>query len=113
VKFPRILGIEAVGIIEQSRGGHGFQRGDILVVATAILGGMGREWDGGYAEFTCPPASQVQVIKMDLDWKVLGAVPEMLQTAWGSLFKSLRLANNEILLIRGGTTLVGPRGNCS
>ena len=30
------------------------------VVATA-MGGMGREWDGGYAEFTCAPARQVQV----------------------------------------------------
>jgi NADPH:quinone reductase-like Zn-dependent oxidoreductase len=31
----------------------------------------------------------------------------MLQTAWGSLFKSLRLERNERLLIRGGTTSVG------
>jgi NADPH:quinone reductase-like Zn-dependent oxidoreductase len=31
----------------------------------------------------------------------------MLQTAWGSLFKSLRLERNERLLIRGGSTSVG------
>lgn len=31
----------------------------------------------------------------------------MLQTAWGSLFKSLRLARGDRLLIRGGTTSVG------
>jgi len=31
----------------------------------------------------------------------------MLQTAWGSLFKSLRLKAGERLLVRGGTTSVG------
>ena len=31
----------------------------------------------------------------------------MLQTAWGSLFKSLRLEKGQSLLVRGGTTSVG------
>lgn len=35
------------------------------------------------------------------------ALPEMLQTAWGALFRSLRLTHRERLLIRGGTTSVG------
>jgi NADPH:quinone reductase-like Zn-dependent oxidoreductase len=71
------------------------------------MGGMGRQFDGSYAEFTCVPATQVQAIKSALPWDLLGAIPEMLQTAWGSLFKSLRLENRERLLIRGGTTSVG------
>jgi NADPH:quinone reductase-like Zn-dependent oxidoreductase len=37
----------------------------------------------------------------------MGTVPEMLQTAYGWLFKALRLQKGERLLVRGGTTSVG------
>ncbi|KAK4542986.1 hypothetical protein LTR36_005984 [Oleoguttula mirabilis] len=56
VAFPRILGIEATGLVEEAPGGE-FAKGD--VVATA-MGGMGRAFDGGYAKFTCVRAGQIQ-----------------------------------------------------
>jgi NADPH:quinone reductase-like Zn-dependent oxidoreductase len=72
------------------------------------MGGMGRDFDGGYAEYTCPKV--LNVLKIDpngLPWEVVGAVPEMLQTSWGSLFKALKLQKSDRLLVRGGTTSVG------
>ncbi|KAG8872051.1 hypothetical protein FRB97_008063 [Tulasnella sp. 331] len=105
VTLPRVLGIEAVGTVESAPGhAERFPRG--AIVATA-MGGMGRLFDGGYAEYTCVPTSQCQVIKTELPWEVLGAMPEMLQTAYGSLFKSLKLKTGDTLLIRGGTTSIG------
>jgi len=103
VHFPRVLGIEAVGVVENATGGE-FKPGQ--VVATA-MGGMGRVFDGSYAEYASVPAKQVQAINTSLDWDTLGALPEMMQTAWGSLNSSLHLKAGQSLLIRGGTTSVG------
>jgi NADPH:quinone reductase-like Zn-dependent oxidoreductase len=103
VQFPRILGIEAVGTVVASPDGD-FGVGD--TVATA-MGGMGRQFDGGYAEYVLVPRTQVLKLRTSLDWSVLGAVPEMVQTAWGALNRALGIKPGGTLLIRGGTTSVG------
>jgi NADPH:quinone reductase-like Zn-dependent oxidoreductase len=72
-----------------------------------MLGGMGRTFDGGYAEYTSVPATQVIPFRSELDWATLGAIPEMLQTAHGSLTVGLAAQAGQTLLIRGGTSSVG------
>jgi NADPH:quinone reductase-like Zn-dependent oxidoreductase len=103
VTFPRILGIEATGTVSACPGGE-FPVGQ--QVAT-MMGGMGRRFDGGYAEYTCVPANQVVSFRSSLDWATLGAVPEMLQTAYGSLTIGLDAQPGQSILIRGGTSSVG------
>lgn len=72
VTFPRVLGIEAAGIIEAA------PETDLPVgsKAVAMVGGMGRSFDGGYAEYTLVPASSVVPVETALDWAGLGALPE-------------------------------------
>ena len=103
VTFPRIPGIEATGTVSACPGGE-FTVGQ--QVAT-MMGGMGRLFDGGYAEYTCVPATQVIPFSSDLDWATLGAVPEMLQTAYGSLTIGLDAQPGQSILVRGGTSSVG------
>jgi len=103
VTFPRVLGIEATGVVAAAPGGE-YPIGQQVA---ALMGGMGRTFDGGYAEYTCVPASQLIPFNSDLDWATLGAVPEMLQTANGSLTLGLDAQVGQSLLIRGGTSSIG------
>jgi NADPH2:quinone reductase len=103
VKFPRVLGIECVGEVEQDPSGE-FKKGQKIA---AFMGGMGRNFDGGYAEYTVLPKEIVFPFESDMDWAQLGAVPEMFQTVYGSLQLALDIKSGETLLIRGGTSSIG------
>lgn len=101
--FPRIPGIEAVGTVAEAPGGE-FHVGTKVA---AMMGGMGREFDGGYAEYVSVPSGIVLPFSSSLGWDVLGGVPEMLQTAAGSLRVGLEAVDGQSLLIRGGTSSIG------
>ncbi len=103
VGFPRVLGIEAVGIVEAAPGTP-FEPGQKVA---AMMGGMGRQFDGGYAEYTSVPERCVFALETPLDWAVLGAIPEMFQTVMGSLTTGLEVQPGQTLLIRGGTSSIG------
>jgi NADPH2:quinone reductase len=103
VTFPRVLGIEATGVVAACPGGE-FTPGQQVVT---MMGGMGRQLDGGYAEYTCVRAEHVIAFSSELDWATLGAVPEMLQTSYGSLTVGLGAQSGQSIAIRGGTSSVG------
>ena len=103
VTLPRVPGIEATGIVAACPGGE-LAVGQQVVT---MMGGMGRSFDGGYAEFTCVPVAQTIPFRSELPWTTLGAVPEMLQTAYGALTVGLDVQSGQTLLIRGGTSSVG------
>ena len=103
VTFPRVLGIEATGVVAAAPGGE-FAEGQQVA---AMMGGMGRTFDGGYAQYTLVPAAQVVPFRSELPWERIAALPETLQTAYGSLTVGLDLQKGQTLLVRGGTSSVG------
>lgn len=103
VRFPRVLGIECVGVVDDN-GGTELVEGQRVA---AVMGEMGRAYDGGYAEYTLVPREQVLPIRSDLPWNVLAAIPETYLTAWGSVVDAMEMVVGQTLLIRGGTSSVG------
>jgi NADPH2:quinone reductase len=98
-----VSGIECVGIVRNCGAGR-FQRGQKVA---ALMGGMGRTLNGSYAEFTCPPASNVLPLRTELPWEELAAIPESYATAWTCIYGNLALSAGQILVIRGATSALG------
>lgn len=100
-----VPGIECAGVVV-----HGSDTdlvpGDRVI---ACMGGMGREFDGSYAEYALLPRKNVVLVPEDIDWSwaELGAFPETYLTAWGSLFECLQLTLGDTLLVRGATCGLG------
>jgi NADPH:quinone reductase len=103
VSFPRIPGIECVGEIVSDPSGD-YITGQKIA---ALMGGMGRDYDGSYAEYILLPKDNLVPFESTLEWEVLGAIPEMFHTVNGSLHLSLKIERGEKILIRGGTSTIG------
>ncbi|MDX2072678.1 MAG: zinc-binding alcohol dehydrogenase family protein [Haliscomenobacter sp.] len=103
VQFPRVLGIECVGEVESDPSGE-YKKGQKVA---AMMGEMGRAYDGSYAEYTVLPKTILYPVHSDLPWEMLGAIPEMFQTVYGSLHLALNIQKGETLLVRGATSSVG------
>lgn len=103
IQKPIIPGIECVGEIAHPSDSH-FEKGQKVV---ALMGGMGREFHGSYAEYALLPVHHVFGVDTSLLWNEMAAVPETYFTAWGSLVECLNLVKEDVLLIRGGTCALG------
>ncbi len=103
VKFPRVIGIECVGTVLEAPGTD-LARGQVVAAA---MGGMGRAYDGSYADQVVVPASNVFPLDTDLDWATLGSIPETYLTAWGCLFEACRVSGSPRVLVRPGASALG------
>ncbi len=103
VPFPRVLGIECVGEVLACTDGV-LQPGQKVA---AVMGGMGRTFDGSYAEQIVVPRTQVMPIESDLDWGSLAAIPETYLTAWGCLDRIKRLKPGQKIMVRPGASALG------
>lgn len=104
INTPVVPGIECVGTIHEVAANSRFHVGEKVV---AMMGGMGRSFNGSYAEYALLPEDFVFCVDSDLDWISLAAVPETYYTAYGSLTECLLLTAGDRLMVRGATSTVG------
>ncbi|MCS4487440.1 zinc-binding dehydrogenase [Streptococcus sciuri] len=103
VTFPRILGIECVGVIEETTDEQRLSVGQKII---SIMGEMGRDFDGSYAEYVLLPNEQIYPVSTTLDWKTLATIPETYYTAFGA-YQNLKITSHDRILVRGGASGVG------
>ncbi len=98
-----VSGIECAGVARSDPDGR-FRPGSHVL---ALMGGMGRAFNGSYAQLVRVPASNVVAVDSCLPWAELAALPESYATAWTCLNRNLRVVTGEWLLVRGGTSALG------
>lgn len=103
INTPIVPGIECVGEVFDPSDSD-LKKGDRVI---ALMGGMGRSFNGSYEEYALLPRKNVFKVSTGLSWIELAAVPDTYFTAYGSLTQSLKLQKSDTLLVRGATSTVG------
>ncbi|MDD6671081.1 MAG: zinc-binding dehydrogenase [Prevotella sp.] len=103
IPTPIVPGIECAGEVADASDSN-LQTGDCVV---ALMGGIGRSFNGSYEEYVLVPRSHVFKVNTSLSWTALAAIPETYFTAYGSLTMGLGLHKGDHLLVRGATSTVG------
>lgn len=92
-------GLEVAGeIVDGDLAGSEFKKGDMVC---ALVQG------GGYAEYCAAPVRQCLPIPKGLCAEEAASLPETFFTVWSNVFDRARLADNETLLVQGGTSGIG------
>lgn len=102
-EVAKVSGIECVGRVKADPDGR-LAPGQTVA---ALMGGMGRTFNGSYAEVTRVPASNVVPLDTRLLWEELAAIPESYATAWTCLARNLALKPGQTVLVRGATSALG------
>ena len=102
-EVAKISGIECVGLIKTDPDGR-YQTGQKVA---ALMGGMGRTFNGSYAQYTRVPVANVVALQSTMSWAELAAIPESYATAWTCLYRNLALSAGQVLLVRGATSALG------
>lgn len=126
INLPHIPGCDVAGMIDHvGEGVEGFAKGDKVLIAPGLscfrcppcLSGrdnlcehyriFGAGCDGGYAEFTKAPASNLILIPDQISYHEAAAFPLTFLTAWHMLIKRARLRPGQDLLVLAGGSGVG------
>lgn len=129
VPMPHILGNDVVGTVEEvGNKVQGWKKGELVMVAPGLgcnqcvrckagqeslcanYQMMGLQRQGGYAEFTTAPASEL--IRIDNTWTTeeWAATPLVFLTAWHMLFGRAQLKPKETVLIHAAGSGIGSAG---
>lgn len=103
VAFPRILGIECVGEIYETTEPQRLPVGQRII---SLMGEMGRDFDGSYAEYALLPNAQIYPVETNRSWKELATMSETYYTAFGSM-ENLKIEPSDKVLVRAATSGVG------
>jgi NADPH2:quinone reductase len=103
-QFPIILGWDAAGVVQELGGGI-----KDIKVGDEIFAYCRKETihDGTYAEFINLTPNHLAPRPKNLSWEEAAAIPLSALTAYQSLFESLQLKRNEVILIHAGAGGVG------
>jgi NADPH:quinone reductase-like Zn-dependent oxidoreductase len=128
IPAPEIIGIECIAVVidvppdmvrdtnvrEDRTGPQGarYCPGDVVA---AVMGGLGRFYNGTYAEYALlnpisisAPLPGIDPSRMQISsFASLAAVPATFLTAYGVLTTTLRIKQNETLLVHAGSSSVG------